>query len=417
MSQLTPNYNLILLEATDPLADFRAWYNATLTIIDNNLGGGGGGHTIVDPNDSDMPAEGKLQFTGNVSVTDDSGNGKTVVDILGGGGNVYGVFIDTNHIITSGTYSGTFSYTATEDCAFRFVVSGTSSSSGKVYLDGVIIQSVYVPQNNDYQDVVFVKKGQTVKIESQQGGTWNYAVYGLTQGTDSIFTPIIYSDNERVIGIWRDNKPLYQRSWTGTKSTSSDEIIINDPPSIDTLANSFVTIKGSTGSQIAQYYRDSNDRARIWLEGGKIHMDSGASYPIMPYTYTVTLQYTKTTDVAGSGNWSTDGVPTVHYSTTEQVIGTWIDGKPLYQTTFVYNGNINANAATNLVNISSLNAESVVALSGSIYESGWGWEQVPTNNFRLHYNTNSGYIEALTGAFAVSGDCYITVQYTKTTDT
>lgn len=39
------------------------------------------GHTIVNPSGTDMAQEDKLQFTGNVSVTDDSINGKTIVDI------------------------------------------------------------------------------------------------------------------------------------------------------------------------------------------------------------------------------------------------------------------------------------------------------------------------------------------------
>jgi hypothetical protein len=48
----------------------------------------------------------------------------------------------------------------------------------------------------------------------------------------------------------------------------------------------------------------------------------------------VTLQYTKTTDVAisvGSEN---------EYSTTEKIVGTWIDGKPIYQLTHIENSTI-----------------------------------------------------------------------------
>lgn len=236
MSSLTPNFNLIKPDANDLFELFRQWYNDNLDIIDANLGGGSGGHIIVDPNGSDMPAEGKLQFTGNVNVTDDNVNGKTVVDIP------------------------------------------TSSGSGHTIID--------------------------------QNGV------SMTQRSGLQFV------GANVIDDAVNNKTV-------------------------------VTVTGGNG---------------------------------------------------------------INYSLTEQVIGTWKDGKPLYQITFEYNGTINANTATNLVNISSLNVESMVTLFGSIYESGWGWEQVPTNNFRLHYNTNSGYIEAVTGAFAVSGTCNVTLSYTKTTD-
>ena len=44
-----------------------------------------------------------------------------------------------------------------------------------------------------------------------------------------------------------------------------------------------------------------------------------------------TLIYTKTTDTAGSGQWTPQGVPAHHYSEDEQVVGTWIDGSTVYE--------------------------------------------------------------------------------------
>ena len=48
-------------------------------------------------------------------------------------------------------------------------------------------------------------------------------------------------------------------------------------------------------------------------------------------TISVTFFYTKTTDTPGSGMWNTQGGLAQHYSTTEHIIGTWIDGKPIYE--------------------------------------------------------------------------------------
>ena len=82
MATYTTNYNLEKPDSTDDFKDFRASYNDNMDIIDQNLGGGGGGHTILDPSGTSMPQEDDLQFTGKVTVIDDNVNQKTVVDVL-----------------------------------------------------------------------------------------------------------------------------------------------------------------------------------------------------------------------------------------------------------------------------------------------------------------------------------------------
>jgi hypothetical protein len=111
-------------------------------------------------------------------------------------------------------------------------------------------------------------------------GSGGYQAYG--------FSPIIYSDVEREVGVWRDNKPLYAKT---------------------------VTTGGSVPSGATLIHREA-------LEGYDC------------------ICYTKLADVAGSGEYNTLAVPNVHYSTDEQVIGTWIDGKTLYQKTVTTGGRV-----------------------------------------------------------------------------
>lgn len=91
MATLTPNYSLIKPDATDPFGSFRQDYNSNLDIIDANLGGGGGGggHTIINPSGTAMAQRSGLKFTGGVTVTDDSGNNETVVNVVSGGSHTY----------------------------------------------------------------------------------------------------------------------------------------------------------------------------------------------------------------------------------------------------------------------------------------------------------------------------------------
>lgn len=83
MATYTPNYNLEKPESTDDFKDFRQSYNGNMDIIDANLGGGGsGGHTIINGSGSDMTQRSGLQFKNATSVTDDSVNDKTIVQVL-----------------------------------------------------------------------------------------------------------------------------------------------------------------------------------------------------------------------------------------------------------------------------------------------------------------------------------------------
>lgn len=232
MSQLTPNYNLILLEATDPLADFRAWYNATLTIIDNYLGGGGsGGHTIIDPNGTDMPSETGLQFTGNVNVTDDSVNGKTIVDIPAGSG--------SGHTIIN--------------------PSGTSMAqrSGLKFIGSVTVTDDSV--NNE-----------TIVNVSGGGG-------------------VNYSTTEQVIGTWIDGKPLYQITADfGTEITVNANTWANTTiPATDKKA--IISAVGTSGTGTCWNFISANCDSGSYVQ--VYHTRSSA----ITLKY-LTIQYTKTTD-------------------------------------------------------------------------------------------------------------------------
>ena len=233
MSTLTPNYNLIKPDSSDPFGDFRSDYNDNLDIIDANLGGGGGsgGHTIIDPNGTDMTQRTGLQFTGNVSVSDDGVNDKTVVDILGGGSNL---ILDAEIFSTEEKQIGVWInkkplYQKTIVLNSEITVDNTNWTSTGVTANSLDIETYVrcVAQNNggtcwDAMNVATIggyisltawRNGDTIGVKvftiqytktSDVAGSGGYQAYG--------FSPVIYSDVERVIGVWRDNKPLYQKT-------------------------------------------------------------------------------------------------------------------------------------------------------------------------------------------------------------
>lgn len=422
MSTLTANYNLKKPDSTDPFGDFRQDYNDNMDIIDANLGGGGGsgGHTIIDENDTPMTQRTGLQFTGNVNVTDDAVNDKTVVDILGGGGNVYGAFIDTDRVITSGSYSSNFSYTATEDCFVFIGIASNPSNTSPAYIDGVQVYGVWNGSNGVYTESPLfpLKKGQTLTVSASNGSSSGYWVYGIKQGTNGIFAPVIYSDTERVIGVWRDNKPLYAKTWVLTIPSATGTYSFNEAtPNLENVVHTEFSLWGLGERESTPWYTPATI---LFSEQTASYIDFYfASSNYAGRNIYFTSYYTKTTDVAGSGNWNTDGVPTVHYSTSEQVVGTWYNGKPIYEKVLTPSVNVGSNTIAHGI----ANFEECVSIRGMCKYNGTS-EHLPLP----YVSTNIAYVIALgnvspttflvdvASGFSSIENCKVIIQYTKTTD-
>lgn len=243
----------------------------------------------------------------------------------------------------------------------------------------------------------------------------------VTQEGDEMY----FSFNEKVVGRWTNNKPLYQKtvifspavdisstSWTNTPISRGDiEFIIN----IDGWYDSGTGFQ----SRPLMAFVDSNSAVVKLLSGrDEVTQDTISG---------VIFQYTKTTDSAST---TIEQKPT-HYSTDEQVVGTWIDGKPIYQKTFTYTGPDITMDTTNRVleiaNISTLNIDKIIKqIEG---EARWGSSRnpIPLSYYApdltvfadflydrahgllvLRYCRSSGTM--------VIGDIVATITYTKTTD-
>ena len=441
MATYTPNYNLEKPEASDPFGDFRESYNDNLDIIDANLGGGGGsgGHTIYDENGSAMTQRTGLEFTGNVSVSDDSVNDKTVVDILGGSNlildaQIYsteekqvGVWTDKkplyqktivlNSEITVSNNDWTSTGVTANSLDVETYVRCVAQNSGGTCWDAVNVATI-----GGYIALTAWRNGDTISVKtftiqytknSDVAGSGGYEAYG--------FSPVIYSDVERVIGVWRDNKPLYAKTWELTVPNASGAYTFNEAtPNLENVAHTEYTLWGLGERGDVPWY---NPATILFSEQN----DTGIEFYFASNNYAgrkiyFTSFYTKTTDVAGSGDYNTYGVPTVHYSTSEQVIGTWIDGKPLYQTT-VHIGNLTFDTNWHNVAHGITNIDKVISCEGILF--GVDGEFYPLPNYRS--NTNQGivwgiqglsseYVSYINNWYNSTNDAYATLRYTKTTD-
>lgn len=251
---------------------------------------------------------------------------------------------------------------------------------------------------------------------------------GVLYGTGEIikFSPYIYSLEEREVGVWTDGKPLYQKTVNfGAISVGTNPYYVSmGLTNIDKVVNIKVLAYVNSSSEYIQLpllavdsrdtykwsiglqaYDKNNDRVRVDM-GTSRSVDSGF----------ITIQYTKTTDTPGSGHYTTNGGEAHHYSTTEQIVGTWIDGKPLYEKVFVSNSVMQT---TTQIDISNLDV-SFGYVEKCYMKSSVGSTPMPDNGASTIYIVFDSYIRLTTTqeyATHRGANGYICVfRYIKTTD-
>ena len=166
-------------------------------------------------------------------------------------------------------------------------------------------------------------------------------VTDATSSGDNEFQPIIYSEEEREIGVWKDGKPLYEKTLSistlvsGTYTTVPYNIDDIDYIFIHNAVTQFVVNNNIVyGTSMPYVSSPSSEQFCVDVNTNADSVGYICGIALAGGSAIVVLRYTKTTDQAGSGTWTPQGVPAVHYSTAEQIVGTWIDGSTIYEQTF-----------------------------------------------------------------------------------
>ena len=221
----------------------------------------------------------------------------------------------------------------------------------------------------------------------------------------------LYSTEERMIGQWIDGKPLYQKTISNITLAQGDNNI-----SIDSNVDTIISVIGRATKDTIEFIPipcaspNAAYTIETWTyDSTSINLATGASRA--GAVATITIRYTKTTDSPISIGSDTD------YSTTEKIVGTWIDGKPLYQKTLYFSNITISSTQINIGDLSSLNIDFGMVVNyignehGGYFES-FGhyacWLRTPAHNIGLQKTLNDSP--------TTFSDLYITLQYTKTTD-
>lgn len=241
----------------------------------------------------------------------------------------------------------------------------------------------------------------------------------------------LYSTDEKMIGQWVDGKPLYQKTVAFDVSTYEDAnerrtFILGTISDVDSfvdlvvryLPSTFATVKHTIGSTMSRGAQSQHTNYANCYTSNEIRVmhQCLVSDNVSRVKGYFTVKYTKTTDSAIAIGSDTD------YSTNEKIVGTWIDGKPLYQRTFVTTNSYSTNSSVNFLmtldEISIANLDSLVSCHVLLQTK---IATIPP--FRYAYDTsesklklNFSYVEAgISGGFAILAGSYVTIQYTKTT--
>lgn len=239
-----------------------------------------------------------------------------------------------------------------------------------------------------------------------------------SNGGDINIQPVIYSDTEREVGVWRDGKPLYQKTvyyvggQSGNVSFNHNIANIDMPVKVEGVATD--NEMANTFQLIPRSDKDGNIVMTAEVNRTQITYAVSQAFSTRIVNLYFTVWYTKTTDTAGSGTWTPSGVPAVHYSTDEQVVGTWVDGKTLYQKTLTYQ-NIQFNSSGYCdIDLSTENTSLILAVYDASYYI-WTYNSVELRRSFERIAVEDDHVLLIGPASRNIDDAYVTIRYTKIT--
>lgn len=103
------------------------------------------------------------------------------------------------------------------------------------------------------------------------------------------------------------------------------------------------------------------------------------------------------------------------YSYTEQIVGVWIDGKTIYETTYRVDVSVGTSGSVQMPN----NIDTIIRIEGFVIQNNTNNEVAvnfcndSTDKANVYYRKSDNTIQIRTGTTYGSGIFYITAQYTK----
>ena len=235
-------------------------------------------------------------------------------------------------------------------------------------------------------DSTLITKGDLKKFYNKilpyMGGNYVFNTLG---------TKDYYSEDEKVIGVWTDGKPVYQKTFLGNLPSSDLSIDVSSL-NIDTFIESQGMVKDSGDNCVPTPYWNGTTGGPWYhipyysssTSSLKMMFSPSVTYNGRPYI--ITIKYTKTTDAANSA------VDTIGcYDITRPDL--WPENKEitfgngLYGQRFTGTYSLSAKQWKS-INLSTLIPSSIIDYGGTIQQSTW------FNTLPLCYIGNDGALQS-----------------------
>lgn len=248
---------------------------------------------------------------------------------------------------------------------------------------------------------------------------------GLYKKSTPLSVATCYSEDEHKIGVWIDGKPLYQKTIVVASDTTVNNTTWtavswdNEPSNIEHLIYGEIHYDGSEyivpNTSVQFRFNYVNGHVCVAIASNSATLATGAKF---------TIRYTKTTDNVTVSTYAPIVPMNIasKYSTDEKVVGEWIDHKPLYQKTLdcgALPNNTTKEITHNISNIGDVASLYLVAKNptSGVYQA---LPIVNTTNvnqqIQVWVTLTKANIRSATDYSAYTSS-YLTIQYTKTTDT
>ena len=284
-------------------------------------------------------------------------------------------------------------------------------------------------QNSDISTIesdILSSIGETItEITAQSQKIWelNTGVYKIRKGNYILY------DNNALTAKWQSSNCdsllivrksddfTYYYNWiyTGTFAYGS----------IDLLGSATYTVKNceTTSNKVTSI---SSSSTNTQYPGAKLLYDqlqlkTNHDNVAKDFWYGTQAEYDALVTKDANTIYMTDGIDQGDiYSTTEQRVGTWIDGKPLYEKTIVYNSAITSQNTSIPHNINNIDVAFIVSGFAKFQNQYFTFSSYTnSSNFICAYDINNTSIDVYTGSgwrTSFENGMTIIIRYTKTTD-